>query len=404
MSDGNVPSPRKQVLEKQAATILMTLASTSLWLRWNFEPITVLALAAVTGAYFYALGPLRRRYHLAVTVDRGKVAFFVAGMVLLALALLSPLDYIGMEYLLTAHMLQHMMFSVICPPLILLGIPGWMLDPLFRGPRVQHVARIITHPAVAFGLYNLNMWIWHLPILFDASAPAAAVIGIQVVESLCVIGALIFAAMFLPGLLRNARSDEASSKRSRRSLVPLAASAIAIVAIIILAAIGALNLAAWGTNFEPHNPLHMLMDAMFIGTAIIYWWPILSPVRAVPRISPLFGMLYMFMSAMPMMVIGALLTFAPDPLYTRYATAPLVWGFTRLGDQQFAGLTMWLPMDIPLFITISILFFRWVNEQDLAERAAAGEFDEVLDPSPPARVESTVETSEAMPTDSVSSR
>jgi cytochrome c oxidase assembly factor CtaG len=140
--------------------------------------------------------------------------------------------------------------------------------------------------------------------------------------------------------------------------------------------------------------LHMLMDAMFIITAIIYWWPILSPVQAVPRISPLFGMLYMFMNIMPMMVIGALLTFAPDVLYTRYAGAPLLWGFTRLGDQQFAGLTMWLPMDIPLFITISILFFRWVNQQDLAERAAAGEFDEVLDPAPAPRREEPADVSQ----------
>src|SRR5215469_9097490 len=185
---------------------IMILASTSIWLRWNFEPITVLLLAAVTGAYFYTLGPLRRRHHLAEKVDWGKVAFFVSGMALLALALLSPLDYIGMEYLLTAHMLQHMLFSVVCPPLILLGIPGWMLDPLFRGVRVQRVARIITHPAVAFGLYNLNMWIWHLPALFDAEAPSTAVIGIQVLESVSVIGALIFAALFLPGELKRERA------------------------------------------------------------------------------------------------------------------------------------------------------------------------------------------------------
>ena len=66
----------------------MTLATTSLWLRWNLEPLTILSLAAVTAAYFYALGPLRRRYHLAETIDRGKVAFFVTGMGLLALALL----------------------------------------------------------------------------------------------------------------------------------------------------------------------------------------------------------------------------------------------------------------------------------------------------------------------------
>jgi cytochrome c oxidase assembly factor CtaG len=378
----------------------MTLATTSLWLRWNLEPLTILSLAAVTAAYFYALGPLRRRYHLAETIDKGKVAFFVTGIGLLALALLSPLDILGMEYLLTAHMLQHMMFSVICPPLILLGIPGWMLEPLFRGPRVQRVARIITHPAVAFGIYNLNMWIWHLPALFDAPSPTAAVIGIQVLESLCVIGALILAAIFLPGLLNRAngavdpRADGSSTgDPGTRMSFPMVFGGGAILAIIALAALGALDPLAWGTDFEPHNPLHMLMDAMFIITAIIYWWPILSPVQAVPRISPLFGMLYMFMSTMPMMVIGALLVFAPTPIYTRYASAPLVLGFTRLFDQQLAGLTMWLIMDIPIFITISILFFRWVNQQDLAERAAAGEFDEVLDPAPATGLEEQADVS-----------
>jgi cytochrome c oxidase assembly factor CtaG len=280
-----------------------------------------------------------------------------------------------------------------------------MLDPLFRGPRVQRVARIITHPAVAFGLYNLNMWIWHLPVLFDAEAPTAAVIGVQVLESVSVIGALIFAALFLPGELKRERTERlrpmgsAAPGSSSLSLLPAILSTCAIGGIIILAVLGALNPLAWGTEFEPHNPLHMVMDAMFIGTAIIYWWPILSPVRAVPRISPLFGMLYMFMSAMPMMVIGALLLFAPDPLYTRYVHAPLLWGFTRLGDQQFAGLTMWLPMDIPLLLTISILFFRWVNQQDLAERAAAGEFDEVFDPAPaPTPAISQLEMLESTPT------
>jgi cytochrome c oxidase assembly factor CtaG len=233
------------------------------------------------------------------------------------------------------------------------------------------------------------MWIWHVPALFDAPSPTAAVIGIQVLESLCVIGALILAAIFLPGLLKRASREggygvdrpSAGDPGARMSFSVVFGGG-AILAIIALAALGALDPPAWGTNFEPHNPLHMLMDVLFIITAIIYWWPILSPVQAVPRISPLFGMLYMFISTMPMMVIGALLVFAPSPVFTRYAGAPLILGFTRLFDQQLAGLTMWLIMDIPIFITISILFFRWVNQQDLAERAAAGEFDEVFDPAP----------------------
>jgi cytochrome c oxidase assembly factor CtaG len=146
---------------------------------------------------------------------------------------------------------------------------------------------------------------------------------------------------------------------------------------MVLAIAGPLNAATWSPVFQPHEPLHLLMDALFFVTALLYWMPILSPIPALlPRLSLGAGMLYMFVSTQPMMALGALLTFAPQPLYTRYAAAPLLLGFTRLGDQQMAGLIMWLPMDIPLLIAVSILLFRWVGEHDLAERIAAGEFDE----------------------------
>jgi cytochrome c oxidase assembly factor CtaG len=147
-----------------------------------------------------------------------------------------------------------------------------------------------------------------------------------------------------------------------------------------------IGLTAWGaldvTQLSPvatlartHNPLHVLMNLLFIGTSLLYWAPILSPANEVAkRISPLFGMLYMFISTQPMMALGAILTFSSQPLFHIYDNAPLIWGFTRLGDQQLAGLTMWLLMDIPLIIVLSVLFFRWVSALDRAERRAADEY------------------------------
>lgn len=278
----------------------MTLAaladeSAPLWLRWNFDPILTLGLALLIGAYFYALGPLRRRYGWAQTIDRVKVFYFVSGFVILVLALISPLDALSDDYLFSAHMVQHMLIAVIVPPLLLLGTPGWMIAPLFKRRAVARVARWIANPIVAFGLFNLIMWVWHAPVFYDATLS--------------------------------------------------------------------------------NDTIHIFVHLLFIVTGVIFWLPILSPVPEIPRIPLGFGVLYLFLGCQPMVALGALLTFAAQPLYQPYVTAPRIWGSTPLGDQQLGGLIMWLPTNIPYVIGLSALFFRWVGEQDRAERAAAGEFD-----------------------------
>lgn len=168
----------------------ITLASDNLWLDWNFNPLTVLGIALFTAAYFYALGPLRRRYGWAESVKSGQVALFVTGTVVFALALISPLDAIGDRYLFSAHMVQHMLICVVAPPLWLLGAPSWMLEPLFRRPGVARVTRWITHPAVAFGLFNGVLWLWHAPALYDATLSSE---GLHIFEHLTfVVTAVLF--------------------------------------------------------------------------------------------------------------------------------------------------------------------------------------------------------------------
>jgi cytochrome c oxidase assembly factor CtaG len=62
-----------------------------------------------------------------------------------------------------------MLLAVVVPPLWILGIPGWMLAPLFQRQAVVRVARALTHPAVAFALFNGDLWLWHWPALYDAT-------------------------------------------------------------------------------------------------------------------------------------------------------------------------------------------------------------------------------------------
>lgn len=54
-------------------------------------------------------------------------------------------------------------------------------------------------------------------------------------------------------------------------------------------------------------------------------------------------------------LLGALLTFAPAPLYAAHLEAPALWGLTALGDQQLAGLLMWIPAGIPYLAAVLFL-------------------------------------------------
>ncbi len=141
----------------------------SLWLDWNLDPVILIGIALFVGAYFYALGPLRRKYGWAEHVSPARVTAFVAGTAVFMLALISPLDTLSDTYLFSAHMVQHMLIAVVAPPLWLVGTPGWMLAPLFQRRSVVRVARLLTHPAVAFALFNGDLWLWHWPALYDAT-------------------------------------------------------------------------------------------------------------------------------------------------------------------------------------------------------------------------------------------
>lgn len=151
------------------------LQTPNLWLAWTLDPTLLIGLALLIGGYFYAIGPARRRWRLAERVSRAQVAWFVAGWVTLALALLSPLDTLGDDYLFTAHMIQHMMIAVVAPPLLLLGIPVWLAELPLRNSAVRQVMRWLANPIVAFGVFQADVWLWHAPALYDLTLENTAV-------------------------------------------------------------------------------------------------------------------------------------------------------------------------------------------------------------------------------------
>src|SRR5260370_29228032 len=91
--------------------------------------------------------------------------------------------------------------------------------------------------------------------------------------------------------------------------------------------------------------------------------------------------LSLFLGGLLCFLLGAGLTCSP-PLYAPYIVAPRVWGISAATDQQLGGLIMWVPVSISYIVVMSVLFIRWMQQQEvkqLAEEREAYEKQEAGD-------------------------
>ncbi len=120
---------------------------------WDWEP------SVVIGCALLAIG------YLAVVRKRGlnRAPCFLAGVFLLLLDLVSPIDALGDQYLFSAHVVQHFLLALVIPPLLLLGTPAFKLGAL------SNLERAIGQPPVSWLLGVGTMLAWHIPVLFNAA-------------------------------------------------------------------------------------------------------------------------------------------------------------------------------------------------------------------------------------------
>jgi putative membrane protein len=249
---------------------------------WTFEPGALVLVAALTFLY------LRRARE--VKLGAGRVVSFLGGMLLVLIALCSPVDRLA-EQLFFMHMVQHLLLLDLAPILVLLGLTKVFLRPVTRRlMRVEQAVGPLAHPVFAIVLYVAVMAFWHVPALYDAALE--------------------------------------------------------------------------------HPVLHVLEHVTFGIAGGLYWWHLLSPIRARRRLGGMGPVVYMLATKALVGLLGILLAFSPNPIYDFYERQPGYWGLSPGTDQAVGGLVMALEQSIVMGVALVFLFVRALGESERDEQRA----------------------------------
>jgi putative membrane protein len=255
-------------------------------------PSVVAGLVGLLLLYLLCVGAYRNRFVDARPVPRARQLAFGGGIVVAFIALATPLDTLADQYLFTAHMVQHLLLTLVVAPLLLAGTPGWLLRQALRGTQLTGFIRWARHPLVAFFGFNVVFSLAHVPAFYE------------------------------------------------------------------------LTLAL--------EPLHALEHVVFLGTAMLMWMPVLSPVPDIAAPYPALGqVLYLFLQTVPASLVGVLLSATSTPFYPTYVLAPRVSSLSPLEDQQLGGLIMWVGTGVYFLIATGVVFFVWASREEAANRRPA---------------------------------
>jgi putative membrane protein len=146
---------------------------------WTWDPLVLAWLGAAVWLYAWGRGRLRRE---GAAWPRWRTVSFAGGIAVLVLALISPIDAYS-ERLLSVHMVQHLLLTLLAPPLLLLGGPiSLAVRSAGDRPRTRALAllrgravRIVSTPALGWTLFVGTIYASHLPAFYDATLRSSTV-------------------------------------------------------------------------------------------------------------------------------------------------------------------------------------------------------------------------------------
>ena len=174
---------------------------------WTFEPALLATL--VLAALVHGRGRARLGRRIARTRERRRAVAFYGGLVVLAVALMSPLDALA-HALFSGHMAQHLLLMLVAAPLLVYsrptaalvaGLPAGGRDMVRRQSALRGTAHALANPVVVWIIGALALWAWHMPALYEA---ALAHEPLHVLEHASFLGAavLFWGVVFASGTRR----------------------------------------------------------------------------------------------------------------------------------------------------------------------------------------------------------
>jgi cytochrome c oxidase assembly factor CtaG len=130
-----------------------------------------------------------------------------------------------------------------------------------------------------------------------------------------------------------------------------------------------------------HATVHVFEHIAFVLAGSLYWWHLLSPIRARLRLGGMGPVAYMAGTKLFVGALGMGLAFAPAALYPYYVHHARVWGISAASDQAIAGLIMAVEQSLVMGIALAVLFVRMLGESE-REQQRQERFDENCIPVP----------------------
>jgi putative membrane protein len=139
-----------------------------------FQPVQLAPPLLALGAYWIRARTLASQGR---PVPAWRMVCFALGIGVILMALVTPVAHIGGELIL-AHMAQHILMADLGALLLVFGLTGPLLQPVLATPVARRL-RVLAHPVVAFGLWAIDLFVWHSPALYQAALNHQAVHALQ---------------------------------------------------------------------------------------------------------------------------------------------------------------------------------------------------------------------------------
>jgi putative membrane protein len=139
-----------------------------------FVPIEVIPITVAGVLYWHRVMVLHWDHR---SVPTWRQVCFGSGLAVIAIALFSPIGHISDE-LVIAHMVEHLLLGDIATLLLVLGLTRSLLQPILA-IRFFNRLQVLTHPAVALPLWALNLFLWHVPSIYQDAYGTAPIHALE---------------------------------------------------------------------------------------------------------------------------------------------------------------------------------------------------------------------------------